>query len=157
MREPSDIKYATCWWRCWELDEISVEIEAMVYPTEDQERVFAAINNLVSLEQVSGLEIRPGIQVIRGKSMRKESLVKLQNLIRQDRIRDAARSLLHASMTANGLLFYLNKQVAFVNHVSFCDVEGESPLGPITVKIECSDPTMLIDWLAPSMQNRAKE
>jgi len=139
------------------LDEITVEIETIVYPTEDREKVIAAVGNLVFPEQVSELEIRPGIRVIRGKSSGKESLMKLQNLIRQDRIRDAARSLLHASMTANGLLFHLNKQVAFANHVSFCSTEGESPLGPITMKVECSNPTTLIEWLAPSLQNRAKE
>jgi predicted RNA binding protein with dsRBD fold (UPF0201 family) len=41
--------------------------------------------------------------------------------------------------------------VAFAGHVSFCEETGESPLGPLKVAIECSDPQQLIDWLAPRM------
>ena len=139
------------------MDEISVEVEAMVYPTEDREKVIAAISNVVTVQDVSELEVRPGIHVVRGRGSGKECLVKLQNLLRQDRIRDAARALLYSAITTNGLLFHLNKQVAFVNHVSFCSAEGESPLGPITVKVQCSNPTMVIDWLAPGIQDRVKE
>jgi predicted RNA binding protein with dsRBD fold (UPF0201 family) len=139
------------------LDEIIVEVEAMVYPTEDRQKVIAAINNVVTVPDIIELEVRPGIRVVRGRGSGKECLVKLQNLLRQDRIRDAARALLYSAITTNGLLFHLNKQVALVNHVSFCSAEGESPLGPITVKVQCSNSTMLIDWLAPSIQDRVKE
>ena len=129
-------------------------IEAMVYPTEDREKVLAAINNVSGTMEISEVEIRPGIRVIRGKGIGRDCLTKLQTLIRQDRIRDAARAILYSSITSNGLQFYLNKQVAFVNHVSFCSAEGESPLGPISLRVECSDPTTIVDWLAPSIQDR---
>jgi len=133
------------------LDEVSVEVEAMVYPTEDREKVLTAINNVVTVGGISQLQVRPGVQVIRGKGSGEECLIKLQNLLGQDRIRAAARALLYSSMTSNGLVFHLNKQVALVNHVSFCSPEGESPLGPITIRVECSNPALLIDWLAPTV------
>ena len=129
----------------------------MVYPTEDREKVLTAVNNLIDVRDIAEFEIRPGFHVIRGKGSGIECLTRLQNLLKQDRIRTAARAMLFSAMTANGLLFYINKQVAFVNHVSFCSVEGESPLGPITIKVECSSPTMVIDWLAPNIQGNVNE
>jgi len=137
------------------LDEMSVEVEAMVYPTEDCGKVLGSINNMATLQEITEMEIRPGIHIIRGKGYEKECLTKLRDLIRQDRIRDAARALLCSTITTNGLQFYLNKQVAFANHVSFCNIEGESPLGPISVKIKCSNPATMIDWLASGFQDRA--
>ena len=139
------------------MDELSVEVEAMIYPTEDREKVLAAIGNVVTVSDVSELEVRPGIHIVRGKGSGKECLEKLQTIVGQDRIRSAARALLFSAITDNGLEFHLNKQVALVNHVSFCSVEGESPLGPITIKVKCSDPTALVDWLAPRPQDRVKE
>jgi predicted RNA binding protein with dsRBD fold (UPF0201 family) len=139
------------------LDDVSVEVEALVYPTEDREKVLAAVNNVVTLGETSELEVRSGIHIIRGRGFGKDCLLRLQNLIRQDRIRDAVRAILYSAIRASGLTFYLNKQVALVNHVSFCGVEGESPLGPITVRVKCSNPTMFIDWLAPTTQGRVKE
>jgi hypothetical protein len=134
-----------------------VEVEAMIYPTEDRDKVLAAIGNVVTVSDISDLEVRPRIHIIRGKSSGKACLEKLQTLVAQVRIRSAARALLFSAITDNGFEFHLNKQVAFANHVSFCSVEGESPLGPITIKIKCSDPTALVDWLAPRPQDRVKE
>ena len=139
------------------MDDATIEIEAVVYPTEDREKVLTAIKNVADLQQISEIEIRPGILIVRGKSHGKECLVKLRDLIKKDGIRDAARAILYKSMTASGLQFHLNKQVAFANHVSFCNVERESPLGPVSFRVECQDSTMIVDWLAPGMQLRVKE
>ena len=139
------------------MDELSVEVEAMIYPTEDREKVLAAIANVVTISDISELEVRPGIHIVRGKGSGKVCLEKLQTLVGQDRIRSAARATLFSAITGNGLEFHLNKQVALVNHVSFCSVEGESPLGPITIKIKCPNPTVLVDWLAPRPEDRVKK
>ncbi|MEM2108626.1 MAG: hypothetical protein QXL10_05020, partial [Candidatus Bathyarchaeia archaeon] len=72
-----------------------------------------------------------------------------RDLLRQDRIRDAARKMLFEAMHGQTISFYLNKQAAFAGHVSFSEAEAESPLGPIIVAIKCDDPRRLIDWLAP--------
>jgi predicted RNA binding protein with dsRBD fold (UPF0201 family) len=78
-----------------------------------------------------------------------DTLTKLYNLLRRERIRDAARGVLYEGLSEKSIIFYLNKQVAYVGHVSFSKPVGESPLGPIKVEIQCDKPRELIDWLAP--------
>jgi len=57
--------------------------------------------------------------------------------------------VLFKGLNENSITFYLNKQVAYAGHVSFCQPVAESPLGPIKVQILCDKPKDLIDWLAP--------
>jgi len=78
-----------------------------------------------------------------------EGLTKLYNLLRRERIRDAARSIMFRGLEGNTITFYLNKQVAYAGHLSFSELTGESPLGPIKVTITCDNPRELIDWLTP--------
>ena len=78
-----------------------------------------------------------------------ESLLKLRTILRNESIRDAARRVMSKGATERSLVFYLNKQAAFVKHVSFSEPESESPLGPIKVTINCSDARAVLDWLAP--------
>ncbi|MEM4649660.1 MAG: hypothetical protein QXP78_03220, partial [Candidatus Bathyarchaeia archaeon] len=74
-------------------------------------------------------------------------LENFKDLLERERIRDAAKASLLSSIQNKELIFYLNKQVAFSNHISFCQPEAESPLGPITIKISCENPKDLINWL----------
>lgn len=78
-----------------------------------------------------------------------DTLTKLYNLLRRERIRNAARGALYEGLNQKSIIFYLNKQVAYMGHVSFSQPEAESPLGPIKVEIECDNPRELIEWLAP--------
>ena len=78
-----------------------------------------------------------------------ESLRKFHDLLRREMILDAARAVLLRGLQGNTITFHLNKQVAYVGHISFSQPVGESPLGPIRVEIRCDDPRGLIDWLAP--------
>jgi hypothetical protein len=78
-----------------------------------------------------------------------EGLTKFYNLLRRERIRDAARGVLFKGLGENTIVFYLNKQAAYAGHVSFCQPVAESPLGPIKVRIKCDKPKELVDWLAP--------
>ncbi len=75
------------------------------------------------------------------------SLEKLRLILQRDRIRAAAGAALRRSVEGNRIRVYLNKQVAYAGHVSFCEPEGESPLGPIRVLIEADDPFDLVNWL----------
>ncbi len=61
------------------------------------------------------------------------------------------------AMDGNRIAFFLNKQVAFAGHVSFCEPEGESPLGPIRVVIEADDPAGIIDWIKGGFVERQKK
>ena len=79
----------------------------------------------------------------------KESLFRFRDLLRLDQIRNAARKVLFRGISEKNIVFFLNKQVAFANHISFSEEESESPLGPIRVQIICEDPQSLIIWLTP--------
>jgi predicted RNA binding protein with dsRBD fold (UPF0201 family) len=130
------------------MEEIAVRVETEINLTESEEKVKMAVANLFG--NVS-TEIKPSYKgsVLNAEAKRQEALVKLRNLLRSDRIRDAARKALFGGLRGNTVRFCLNKQVAFAGHVSFSEEIAESPLGPIRVTIECENPRQLIDWLAP--------
>jgi len=127
--------------------EVTVFVETQINPTENEDNVKAAVNNFLDNATIT---IKPSIK---GSSLTaiakgQDSLFKLRNLLHNDRIRDASRRLLFKSIRGNMISFYLNKQVAFVGHISFSEESAESPLGPIRVNIETDNPEQLIDWLA---------
>jgi len=130
------------------VDEISVYVEAEVNPTEDVEKVRMAVENVFGNVE---FEVKPQKRgsILVGRMKGLDGLTKLQNLLRRERIRDAARGALFEGLSGKSIVFYLNKQVAYVSHVSFSKPEAESPLGPIKVQVQCDDPRELIDWLAP--------
>jgi len=130
------------------MDEINVYVEVEINPTESEEKVKRAIENIFGEIQTKIQPIYKGA-ILTAEAKHLESLTKLYNLLRRERIRDAARGALFEGLKGKTLSFYLNKQVAFVGHVSFSKETAESPLGPIKVKIECENPRQLIDWLAP--------
>jgi hypothetical protein len=84
-----------------------------------------------------------------GESEGQKALLRFYNLLRREQILDAARKVLFGGVMGNVICFYLNKQVAYVGHISFSQSDGESPLGPIRVEIETDNPRAVIDWLAP--------
>jgi hypothetical protein len=130
------------------MDEISVQVEADINPTENEDKVKRAVENMFSKLEWEVKPQRQGSLLIgRGKGI--DTLTKLYNLLRRERIRDAARGALYEGLNQKSIIFYLNKQVAYVGHVSFSKPVGESPLGPIKVEIECDNPRELIEWLAP--------
>jgi predicted RNA binding protein with dsRBD fold (UPF0201 family) len=130
------------------MDEIDVEIKADINPTENEAKVKRAIENIFSNVEFEVKPLKRGGQLI-ARTKGTDGLTKLNNLLRRERIRDAARALLHAGASAQTIVFYLNKQVAYAGHISFSQPFGESPLGPINVEIRCGNPRELIDWLAP--------
>lgn len=130
------------------MDHIVVKAEAKVNPTEDEEKVKKAVQNII---------LNPSFEIVRkgheefvvATSQERDGLAKLYNLFRQERILDAARKALFEGLSGDTITFYLNKQVAYVGHVSFCEPTAESPLGPIRIEIVCENPRELINWLAP--------
>ena len=130
------------------MDEVTIRVETEVNPTEAEEKVKLAVANMFG--DIS-LQTKPSYRgsMLTGEAKGQEALVKLRNLLRNDRVRDAARKVFLAGLRGETISFCLNKQVAFAGHVSFSDEEAESPLGPIRVVIECENPRQLIDWLAP--------
>lgn len=130
------------------MDPITVFIDTEIKPTENQEKVERALMNIFG-------NIQPKIQkghesrIIKVKLKGEESLFRFRDMLRLDQIRDAARKALSKGMSEKSIIFFLNKQVAFVNHISFSEELAESPLGPIRVQINFDKPKALINWLAP--------
>ena len=121
------------------------------HSTEDPEKIAISLNTILSGEiqkEEIGKEIYLYIE-----SDQPRSLDLLFDLLRQQRILDVARKTLRNNTIGNSTFFYLNKQVAFVGKLNFCDEEGESPLGPIRVEIEYDNIDHLIDWLTPYTKN----
>jgi len=130
------------------MDEVEVQIQADVNPTEDEAKVKRAVENLFSnLEFEVKPQMRGSLLTARTRGL--DGLTKLYNVLRRERIRDAARTVLYGGLSENSIIFYLNKQVAYVGHLSFSEPVAESPLGPIKVEIRCDNPRGIIDWLAP--------
>ena len=130
------------------MNDIEILIEAEVNPTEDIEKVKLAIENVFGTLKYEVKELHRG-KVLIARARGTAGLTKLYNLFRRERIRDAARAVLFEGANEHSITFYLNKQVAYAGHISFCKPVAESPLGPIKVQIKCENPKELIDWLAP--------
>jgi len=130
------------------MDEVTLNIETEVNPTESEDKVKQAIENIFGYIQTNIRPLHKGSLLI-AETRDLESLTKFCNLLRRERIRDAARSVFFEGLKGNTISFCLNKQVAFAGHVSFSKEVAESPLGPIRIRIDCENPRRIIDWLAP--------
>lgn len=130
------------------MDEVNVSVKVEVNPTEDPVKVKMAVENIFGNIEFETKTQRRGSLLI-AKTIGRDSLSKLYDLLRRERIRDAARGAFFDGLGKKSIIFYLNKQVAYAGHISFSEPEAESPLGPIKVQIRCDNPKELIEWLAP--------
>ena len=130
------------------MSDIRWSVEAKVNPTEDEHKVERAIKNLFPNIQLSLVKDAEERTILKGHTQGLQGLSAFRELLKRERIRAAARSIMFSSVSDSGLVINLNKQAAFAGHVSFAIEPGESPLGPITVKLECSEPKSVIEWLA---------
>lgn len=129
------------------MEQVTVFAEAEINPTESEEKVQAAVSNV--LGNVSfAVKTEGKSKILTAEASGQDSLVKFRNLLRTDRVRDAARKALFKSIKGNAISFFLNKQVAYAGHISFSEEIAESPLGPIHVVITSDNPRQLIEWLA---------
>ena len=130
------------------MEEIVIRVETEVNPTEDEKKVKKAVANIFDS---AFTKIKPSYKgsILYAEAEGLESLTKFRSLLISDHIRAAARKVFFGGVTGKAVRFCLNKQVAFVGHISFSEENAESPLGPIKVMIKCKDPQQLINWLAP--------
>lgn len=128
------------------MDKVDVCVEVEVNPTESEDKVKRAVENVFGSIPLQIIPLHKGkLMVAKVKGL--EALTKLYNLLRRERIRNAARKALFEGWKGNVISFCLNKQVAYVGHISFSKEAAESPLGPIRVRVECENPRELINWL----------
>jgi uncharacterized protein len=116
-----------------------VTIRTPLRPTEDPEKVRAAILNLFPECEISIVQ-----NEVVGKTA---SLDRFKTLIRNQKILDSVRKSLLAGVTPGSTIISLNKQAAFVKRVSLA--EGRTALGNMEVTIESEDMERLIDEVAP--------
>ena len=130
------------------MDELDVHVEVEVNLTEELEKIKTAVENVFGSVEYE-VETKEWGSLLMARTKGIGGLTKLYNLLRRERIRDAARGVLFEGLNGKSIVFYLNKQVAYAGHISFSKPIGESPLGPIKVQIQCDSPRELIEWLAP--------
>jgi len=123
----------------------SLKVKTKIYPTENEEKVKRAVKNIFDIE------FKMENDYIIGESGKIESLDILKEKLKNQAIRDSARSIFLKNMDEKKLKFSLNKETAFVGLVNFLE---ESKLGVIEVEIENEDILKIIDLMAPStLQN----
>ena len=128
------------------MDEIKIHVETEINPTEAEEKVKTAVANLFGAIAIK-TESSHVRSMLTAEARGREAMISFRNVLRRDRVRDAARRVFYAGSREKSIIFFLNKQVAFAGHVSFSQETGESPLGPIKVVIECENPRELVVWL----------
>jgi predicted RNA binding protein with dsRBD fold (UPF0201 family) len=129
------------------MEQVTVYAETEINPTESVEKVKAAVCNVLG-NVSTAVQTEGKGSVLTAEASGQDSLTKFRNLLRTDRIRDAARKALFHSIRGNTISFCLNKQVAYAGHISFSEETAESPLGPIRVTVTSSSPRQLVEWLA---------
>lgn len=123
---------------------VSVEVSCPVFPSEDPDKIRAALLNIFPtavLEECDGKIFGPA------------DLEAFSKLIRRQKILDTARNQMQKGTRGKSgrTIFNLNKQVATVGKVSFVDYR--TALGTITVTVESDDLDSLIDRVAPMTVN----
>lgn len=123
-----------------------VIVEAEVYPTEDEAKVAKAVTALTGSS--SFRRVKQGNKLFLVQEGDACLLNQFRALLRRERILDAARKIMQRNVEGDRIMFWINKQVATVDHISFCRPEGESPLGPVTFTVLTPNPNSFIEWLA---------
>ncbi len=119
-----------------------VTITARCYPTEDRDKIVRAIRSIFP-----DAEIRGEDPIIAHAS----SIDCFIELLKRQRIRDAARAVMRRSLSKGGAgKFSLNKQVASVGKISFS--EEAHALGDIEVAMPRDELEHLVESLAPDQR-----
>jgi predicted RNA binding protein with dsRBD fold (UPF0201 family) len=138
------------------MNDATVNIQVEVNKTEDTEKVKQAVQNIFGAVTFDAKPKTWG-QLLKAKTSGTEGLTKLANMLKRAQILAAARKVLRSGTDETSITLYLNKQVAYAGHVSFSEQTAESPLGPIKVVINTSDPRKLVDWLTPRLPRKERK
>ncbi|MBI5253258.1 MAG: hypothetical protein HY930_02505 [Euryarchaeota archaeon] len=119
-------------------------VRAEVYPTENPDKVKAAIRNL--FEAAVREEEGESVKYLVGAGEGRESLKRFYTLLRSQSILDSARRILLSKIEGSKTSFSLNKQAAYAGAVSFSE---STLLGSVEVEIYDEEIEKLVDWLSP--------
>ena len=118
--------------------------ETPLNPSEDPEKVRAALNNVLDNGMI---EVKYG-RII-GRAIGSESLNTIYEQVRSRAALGVLRKALLNNRTMDTTWFLLNKQAAAAGTVAIVEHKDESPLGAIKITIECDELDNVIDWLSP--------
>ena len=117
--------------------KMKLTVKVMVNPTENIDKVRAAVENIFDIPLVlEGYHLE-------GTG---DNLDKLHELLRRFKVLDSARKILLRNVKGDTTHFELHKQAAYMGKVN---LSSTSPLGSIEVVVEDDDIERVIDWLAP--------
>lgn len=127
-------------------------VRAKVCPTENPDKVKAAIRNLFEAA-VRGGE-GESVKYLAAAGEGRESLKRFYTLLRSQGILDSARRILLSKTEGSKISFSLNKQAAYAGVVSFSESALEKIpkpplLGSVEVEIYDEEIEKLVDWLSP--------
>jgi predicted RNA binding protein with dsRBD fold (UPF0201 family) len=106
------------------MENVTVIIESDILPTEDEFKVERAVRNIFPLIEIR-LEENKGRR-IKGQAQGLKVLSEFRSLLKRNKIRAAARSIMLTSISASNITVALNKQAAYAGHVSFTADPNES-------------------------------
>lgn len=118
---------------------MTVEITCPVFPSEDPNKVRTAMERIFPDAEITESDDR-----LIGKT---DNLDHFGRQIRKQRILDTARSVMLRGKRGDVTRFFLNKQVAYVGKISFC--EEKTILGTMKVVVTDSGLDAVIDRVAP--------
>ena len=86
------------------MDDVTVHIEAEINPTEAEDKVKQAVENVFGPMKTQTRPLRKGI-LLKAEVKGQEALIKLRNLLQREHIRAAARSVLLHGAGKNAVNF----------------------------------------------------
>lgn len=128
-------------------ESIRTTVSALVFPTEPEEKVRHAIENIFPGARLRLVQKQGYVDRLEGAA----GLDRLHELLRRQKILDTARSAMHGGLEGDEISFTLNKQAAYMGSLNFLD--HDVALGGLYVTIAYSDPLLVIDWLAPETRD----
>ncbi|MFP3263364.1 MAG: RNA-binding domain-containing protein [Nitrososphaeria archaeon] len=129
--------------------DVRVRVEARLNPSEDPAKVLRAAMNVLGGDRAGDVVERMEGRALVVEASGARALLAVREQARRRRVMAALRRLLLENRSGTTTYVYVNRQAAYVGLISFVEEEGESPLGPIILRIESSDVDSTIDWLVP--------
>lgn len=123
--------------------DCKVEAVCQINPSEDPEKIKALFSNILD-----GFELKLDGYSAKATASEIESLSKIHDSIQKHHSKRVYWRFLNNNLEENSTWFYLNKQAAFVDTITLCEHDNESPLGPVKVTIHSKNIERIIEWLA---------
>ncbi len=133
--------------------DFTLEARARVNPSEDREKVLEAIKKILGNAVVTCEESAERIIV---RTSDRRSIEHIREILRERRVRAAARKIAEETKRDETFTFLANKQAATVGILSLCSSWEESPLGPIELVFRSKSVDSLINFLT-SYEEGGKE